>query len=121
MLRELDQPNSQLPIAMIDVNEVKIRLALAELEKRRIQERSKRNSARWRLGFMIVWTLAILVLGFVAQKSKLEFSGPGWIGLICTCFLGAGWRQYRASEELHELQAEVFQLKEQMRDKTAGR
>ncbi len=99
---------------MIDTNEAMARIAVAELEARRLQARSEMRSRRWRLGFAIARVLIAVGVAVYLQVTNWGISGAQACGLLLIYLAASTWNEHRTNESLRTLQAQLDRLKEEI-------
>ena len=103
---------------MIDIQEARVRVALAEIEERRLNEKFARRSARWRLAAKIGLTIVVLVVGGYFKKTHLVLSAEEVGGMFLVYFISTIWSDYRVQEELHNIRAELERMRTETKNKT---
>jgi hypothetical protein len=104
---------------MIDVEEAKVRIALAQLEARRAKEKSIKRSANVRFAGALIWTIGVAISAFYLQGLHPGISPSAVLGIFFVFVISAGWNQYQTTEELTKLRLELEQLKDEIKNKTA--
>jgi len=103
---------------MIDVKEAQVRLIFAEIEERRRKQNAARRAARWRLGLSVAWIVVVAWMTVFLRMSHLDISASDIAGWFFIYAASSAWSEYHARGELHELRAELDQLREEIGKKT---
>jgi hypothetical protein len=97
--------------------EIQARIVIAEFEARRSQETTDRKSRRWRL----VATLSRITIGLAGAVylvvSGWQVSGAQAGAFVLIGFAAAAWPDHDLREKVRSLEAEVGQLKNELKDK----
>jgi hypothetical protein len=104
---------------MADITEIRVRIALAELEERRKKERAAKRSARFRFAIKVAWSVGIFALAIFIQSGRLEVTATQVATLILFYSVPAAWAEWRTNEELGKLREEINELRDEIRDKSA--
>ena len=104
---------------MIDTNEALARIAVAEVEARRFKERSAVVSRRWRFAFTISRILVAMGAAVYLQVTHWQISGAQACGFLFIYIAGSVWQEHRIGESLRALQAELDQLNDAIKAKSA--
>lgn len=104
---------------MIDTNEALARIAVAEIEARRLKEKSEARFRRWR--FVITALRIIVILGALVflQVTHWDISGAQACGFFLVYLAASALAEHQKGESLRRLETELKQLKDELAAKTA--
>jgi Ca2+/Na+ antiporter len=96
---------------MIHTNEALARIAVAELEARRLKEKSEELSRHWRFAFTVTRTVVAVAVAVYLQVTHWQISGAQACAFFLIYIAASAWQEHRTAESLRKLQAELDQLK----------